>query len=112
MSMTRTRLIENGDIKSAPEVHGMSKQISAKELAEIVSTLLTNPESGELDANTTFAAFMTEIAEVVCSYCGGEVREQADDFSGQFLVGVNGNDSIPEGGGIWAKYDPDGELED
>lgn len=89
----------------------MSKQINQQELAEIVTALLTKPESlGELDTASTFARFMTEIAEVVCSYVGGEVRNQADDFTGEFLVGVHGNDSLPEGDGIWAGYDPEGDL--
>lgn len=94
-----------------PEGHRMSKQINTQELAEIVTNLLTKPESvGELDTSTTFACFMTEIAEVVCKFCGGEVKNQADDFAGEFLVGVHGNDSLPVGGGIWAGYDPDGDL--
>lgn len=89
----------------------MSKQINAAELAEIVSKLLTNPMSaGELVSSTTFACFMTEIAKVVCDFCGGEVRSQADNFTEEYLVGVHGNDSLPEGGGIWAAYDEDGDL--
>lgn len=89
----------------------MSKQINAAELAEIVKNLLTKPQSvGELEDGSTFACFMTEITEVVCSFVGGEVKNQADNFTGEFLVGVHGNDSLPEGGGIWANYDQDGDL--
>lgn len=91
----------------------MSKQISSAELAEIVNNLLTNTQAtGELDGKSTFACFMTEIAEVVCKFCGGEVESQADDFTGSMLVGIHGNDSIPDGGGIWAGYDLDGDLYD
>lgn len=89
----------------------MSKQINNTELAEIITNLLTKPERvGELEDGSTFACFMTEIAEIVCKFCGGEVKNQADDFSGEFLVGIHGNDSLPEGGGIWAGYDLDGDL--
>jgi len=89
----------------------MSKQVNQKELADIVSKLLTNPEgAGELESSTAFAGFMTAIAEAVCDYCGGEVQEQADNTTGEFLVGIHGNDSLPEGGGIWADSDPDGDL--
>ncbi|HDS1721711.1 hypothetical protein NPS53_09375 [Pseudomonas putida] len=89
----------------------MSKQISQKELAEAVSKLLTDPEAaGELESSTAFAGFMTAIAEVVCDYCGGEVQQQADNTTGDFLVGIHANDSLQEGGGIWANYDPDGDL--
>ncbi|NVL49886.1 hypothetical protein F2S72_09050 [Pseudomonas syringae pv. actinidiae] len=89
----------------------MSKQITAAELAEIVNNLLTKPQSvGELEDGNTFACFMTEIAVVVCGFVGGDVKNQADNFTGEFLVGVHGNDSLPEGGGIWANYDQDGDL--
>ena len=81
------------------------------ELAEIVSKLLTNPMvDGELVSSTSLASFMTQIAKVVCNFCGGEVKNQADNFAGEYIVGVHGNDSLPEGGGIWADYDEDGEL--
>lgn len=86
-------------------------QITTAQLAEIVSSLLTNTEAtGQLDSSSTFACFMTEIAEVVCNYCGGEVREQAASSDDVWLVGVHGNESLPEDGGIWAGYDLDGEV--
>ena len=109
---TREHAREWTHSNSAPEDTHLSKQISSAELAEIVKNLLTDTEStGELDSPSTFACFMTEIAEVVCKFCGGEVKNQADQFTGDWLVGVHGNDSLPEGGGIWAGYDPDGELD-
>ena len=81
------------------------------ELAEIVSKLLTNPMvDGELVSSTSLACFMTEIAKVVCGFCGGEVKNQADNFAGEYLVGIHWNASLPECGGIWADYDEDGEL--
>ncbi|WP_341744732.1 hypothetical protein [Azonexus hydrophilus] len=92
----------------------MSKQITAAELAEIVTRLLTDTEStGELDDPCVFSSFMTNIAEVVCDHCGGEVRKPADDDDGQWLVGIHGNESLPSAfGGIWREYDPEGELFD
>lgn len=93
----------------------MSKQISAAELAQIVTRLLTDTDTtGELDAFETFQGFMTDIAKVVCDYCGGEVREPADNASeNTWLVGVHGNDSLPSAfGGIWREYDPEGKLFD
>lgn len=89
----------------------MSKQINPEQLAEIVSKLLTDPEgAGELDTATTYACFMTEIASVVCNFCGGVVKAEADPSMGEYLVGIHGDESLPEGGGIWAGYDPDGDL--
>ena len=44
----------------------MSKQITAEELAEIVTRLLTDQQaSGELDSYESYSSFMTEIANVV-----------------------------------------------
>jgi len=89
----------------------MSKQITDVELAEIVKNLLTNAEAtGELDESSTFARFMTEIAAVVCNFCGGEVRNQAEALEGVWGISIHGNDSLPSDGGIWAGNDRDGEL--
>lgn len=89
----------------------MSKQITRHELAEIVSKLLTDPESvGELDSKSTFACFMTDIADVVCNYCGGETRNEADILEDVWYIGIHGNDSLPEDGGIWKGYDKQGDL--
>lgn len=90
----------------------MSKQISAAELAQIVSKLLTG-DSGEIDGFESYQGFMTEIAKVVCDYCGGEVRNPADSLDDTWYVGIHGNDSLPSAfGGIWSEYDPEGELFD
>ena len=87
----------------------MSKQISAAELAQIVTKLLTG-ESGEVDSHEAFQGFMTAVADVVCEYCGGEVREDASPL-GVWYVAIHGNDSRPDAfGGIWRAYDPDGQL--
>lgn len=95
----------------------MSKQVSSKELANIVSNLLSG-QSGEIDEASAFAGFMTAIAEVVCDYCGGEVRHSASQIDdpaqpkGLWLIGIHGNDSLPEDGGVWRAIDPDGSLFD
>lgn len=101
----------------------MSKQISAAELAEIVHLLLTGKkpgqgdgeatavEHGQLDEASQYQRFMTSVAEVVANHCGGEVRKPAEEFEGVWYVGIHGNESLPDtAGGIWAAYDPEGEL--
>lgn len=90
----------------------MSKQINPNELAEIVTRLLTEPErADELDSTDAFQSFMTGIAQVVCDHCGGEIHYPAEQFEDTWYIGIHGNDSLPdESGGIWQKYDPDGEL--
>lgn len=86
----------------------MSKQITPRELAEIVTKLLTDPN--EIDDHATYQRFFTGLAEFVCDYCGGEVRGQADTWLGGWLVGIHRNDSLPPSGGIWKDYDLEGEL--
>lgn len=90
----------------------MSKQITAKELADIVTRLLTQTEAtGELDSFDAYQGFMTDIAQVVCDHCGGEIHHPADPLDDIWYVGVHGNDSLPNPeGGIWAPYDKEGEL--
>jgi len=92
----------------------MSKQISAAELATIVTRLLTDTKAtGELDGFECFQVFMTEIAKVVCDHCGGEVRQDASPFDDVWYIGIHGNDSLPDAfGGIWREFDPAGEMFD
>jgi hypothetical protein len=90
----------------------MSKQIAAHELAEVVRRLLTDPESaGELESFGAFQSFMTDIADVVCKHCGGEVRLPANPLEDVWYVGIHGNDSLPDSaGGIWREFDVEGAL--
>ena len=88
----------------------MSKQISQQELAQILTKLLTDSNSGELDESGKLAAFMTDLGQVVCDHCWGEIRREASSESGVWYVGIHGNDSLPEDGGVWKDFDPDGEL--
>ena len=89
----------------------MSKQISPEELAKIVTDLLTKPDvTGELDEAKTFSSFMTQIAQTVCDHCGGEVRVPASRLDDKWYIGIFGNDSLPEDGGVFANYDTEGEL--
>jgi hypothetical protein len=89
----------------------MSKQISNTELSNIVATLLVGKASGDyLDTPDKYAAFMTDIAKVICDHCGGQVMRVADNAFGPWLVGISGDESAPEDGGIWKNYDPEGEL--
>lgn len=80
----------------------MSKQIAARELAEIVTRLLTGTQAtGQLDAFETFQGFMTDIGQVVCDYYGGEIHRPAEPLEEVWYVGIHGNDSLPDpAGGI------------
>ena len=89
----------------------MSKQINPTELATIVTKLLTTHDSaGELAEASTYQSFMTQIAQVVCDHCGGEIRNKAEPLDDVWYVGIHGNDSLPSSGGIWSPYDSEGEL--
>ncbi len=86
----------------------MSKQVTAKELAEIVTKLLTNTQNtGELKSVGSFKRFMTDIAQVVCNHCGGEVRNSARPPEDIWCVDIGGNDRLPDpDAGIWRTDDP------
>ena len=89
-------------------------QVSAKELAAIVSTLLVDPGAvGELDERATYLRFLEDIATVVADYCGGEIAGRADDDFGQPLVTVTPNDSLPNRlNNIWLSALPAQGLHD
>jgi hypothetical protein len=92
----------------------MAKLISQTELANLVASLLSDPLSvGEEMNEDLYANFIEAIAKVVCDFCGGEIRNGAipsDEIKGQWLIGIHGNDSLPADGGVWAEFDPKGEL--
>lgn len=77
-----------------------------------MTKLLTDPATiaSQLDEQSRFAAFMTDIATSVAERCGGEVLNPADFLDDICYVGIHGNESLPDDGGIWAAYDPEGEL--
>lgn len=89
----------------------MSKQITAAELAELVSKLLTDPQSlGELDSESVYGDFMTDIATAVCDHCGGEIHHPASPMDDTWYIGIHGNDSLPDGETVWDGFDLEGEL--
>lgn len=90
----------------------MSKQVTPQELANIVQQLLDPNKHDHIDTREAFIHLFTDLAEVVCNHCGGKVIQAADDWAGEILIGIRGNDDLPPSGGIWANVDPDGDLFD
>lgn len=96
------------------------KLITQHDLAKIVAKLLTGPVKdggcGELDESDQYSRFVTDVAQLVCDYCGGEVRNIATPLPsgdmGVWFVGIRGNDSSPEDGGVWADFNQEGDLWD
>ncbi|MDH5232034.1 MAG: hypothetical protein OEY38_18375 [Gammaproteobacteria bacterium] len=97
----------------------MSKLISPKELAELVSGLLVRPSLlGELDTLDRYEDFIRDIGQVVADYCGGEVVAvshpiSSDKFSSSDnalpALHVEPNDSLPSlENNVWSHYDPSG----
>lgn len=97
----------------------MSKQILPVELAEIVSGLLVCPEvMGELDSLEKHRAFMRDIGEVVAQHCGGDIndvhlpmanpRDKLAGDAAKLMLSVSPGLCVPDNGGVWAWYDPQG----
>lgn len=88
----------------------MKQQINNGQLAAILSHLLTDPFSGEIDDQEQFEQFCTDLANVVCNYCGSKVTTPASyapeesnlDWATHYVMEVNSNESTPDDGGIWA----------
>jgi len=97
----------------------MFKQISHRDLAEIVTALLVKPELlGELDTVEKHQEFMLAIGHVVADHCGGQtnwinpadVDEEylSDQYSSPYLS-VSPNENLPSlERNVWAYHDPDG----
>ncbi len=86
----------------------MAKILKPSELLEIVRSAV---EKDEIDDHDTYRRFVESLGELVTDYFGGEVGVvQWEDGAQDFLVPIHGNDSVPEGGGVYARYDKDGEL--
>ena len=83
------------------------KQISAKEMHEIVGKLLVGDEIDDADV---YARFFTELAELVCDYAGGYVVGDADDGVGEWLTAIEGDDSLPDPS-VFDEFDPEGVLD-
>jgi len=84
------------------------QSITNGRLAEIVTALLTNPFCGRLDDQSSFEAFFSDVARLVCKHCGGRVAEPVRyvpepgnmDWATHYRVGVQPDESSPDND-IW-----------
>jgi hypothetical protein len=94
----------------------MAKFLNQEELAELVTSLLVNPEElGCLDEQDSFMNFMRDIAGTVSNYSGGEVVSVSPsseiETSGEYFVGIVADEYLPDlKDNVWSGYDPDGDL--
>ncbi|MGF6440478.1 hypothetical protein [Paraburkholderia youngii] len=71
-----------------------------EQLARLATKLLTKPETGgELDTTEKHATFVTDVTQLICDHCGGEIVEEASSTCDCVTVGPN--DSLPANGGVW-----------
>lgn len=87
-------------------------KVNAQQLSDLVSELLVS-DNGFICSYEGFQSFMTDVADVICSQCGGETKGLADrDMkTGTWTVRIAPNDSLPDDGGIWANFDQAASLD-
>lgn len=86
-------------------------KISNGTLAALLTNLLTNPHSGELDSMDKFEEFLNDLARVVCNHCGGEITTESryvdmtsdDEFGSAYVLEVEPNESSPAEDDIWSR---------
>jgi len=97
----------------------MAKQITPKELAELVCGLLIKPELlGELDTVEKHQEFMFDIGRVIADHCGGQINHvtpsdtEENYLSNQYsspYLSVSPDDSLPSlARNVWALHDAEG----
>lgn len=96
----------------------MAKIIYPAQLAQALTTLLTNPAAvGKAVSGREFGDLMTQLTRAACDFGGGEIYNPAaldEDEGGNpvWVVAIHGDDHLPADGGVWAQFDPTGELLD
>jgi hypothetical protein len=86
----------------------MSKIITADELAQIITHVLT---TDEIDCEYQFRLFFLQASDLVAEHFGGRIGRIAhpEDSLG-WTVAVSRDELVPEDGGVWKCYDLEGEL--
>lgn len=98
----------------------MPKFIHPAEVAELVTSLLTDPGSqGELDTQDSYRSFLEDIGKVIADHCGGVIDGSSypsPGFIGDMtlpLLQVSPNSSLPSiTECVWAKFDESGWAEE
>ena len=82
----------------------MSKILTPKEMAEIVTTLLT---STEIDDADLYKRFLVASGDLITDYCGGVTGCVEVDTIDGWTVGFSVDDCVPPDGGMFKRYDTD-----
>ena len=89
----------------------MGRQVTPRELAAIVASILTVPdEVGELDELQPYLHFVGDIANVVADYTMVTIRSRPDNVEGRVFFGIEFDDPDPkrEANSVWAIADAEG----
>ena len=87
----------------------MAKILTDKELLDIVKRTI---EGDEIDDQDQYMVFLDQLSRLITDNFGGnygQVNWDATDELG-YTVAITQDGNIPEDGGIYAKYDTEGEL--
>lgn len=85
----------------------MAKILTDLELADIVRRA---PD--EFDDSGNYRLFLSGLADLICEHFGGThgVPVHAADDELGWTVAITDDGNIPENGGVYARYDGDGDL--
>lgn len=91
----------------------MSKVILDTEIVEIIHGIVTNDNG--IDDSDSYMEFLGKLGDLVAEYCGGEVVTVSSpmgdgDPRDRHAVHFAWNESVPEGGGVYADFDTDKTL--
>ena len=87
----------------------MAKILTDKELLDIVKRTI---EDNEIDSEEQYFVFIDQLTCLITDHFGGMAGEANVDAMDELgcNVAITQDGNIPEDGGIYAKYDPEGEL--
>lgn len=82
-----------------------NKELTDKDLLDIIRRTV---EENEIDDLDQYEAFIRSLGSLVCDFFGGTVDRadtRMDGLSLRTYVKIAPSEEIPEGGGIYSKYD-------
>ncbi len=91
----------------------MSKVMLDTEIVGIIHGIVVNDDC--IEDNNIYMEFLEKLGSLVAEYCGGEVVTVSPPMGGgdphdRHAVHFAWNDSVPEGGGVYADFDTDKTL--
>ena len=97
----------------------MSKALTDKEMAEIIVTTIAVPDV--IPSNDEYHKFLIKLADLIAMTFGGEVESISfppnnirPGFTDpeRWMAYFKWSERVPEGGGVFAKYDNDTTIEE